>query len=94
MDVSSRNNGRRALNAYAYLGGCVTVHGGDIIGIFDIERVTVNKNAEMFLRNCQKNGKIRYVSAEMPKSFVVTDEKVYVAGVSVQTVKKRASGSF
>ena len=75
--------------AYSYLGSDVTVHSDDIIGIFDIERVTVNKNVNEYLKNAQKGGIIYYVSLDLPKSFVVTENNVYVTNVSTITLKKR-----
>jgi hypothetical protein len=74
---------------YLHLGSDVTVHSSDIIGIFDIERVTVKREAEVFLRKSQKSGRIYYVSLDLPKSFTVTDELVYVSNVSTLTLKAR-----
>lgn len=74
---------------YFHLGSDVTVHNNDVIGIFDIERVTVNKDVNEFLKVSQKSGKIYYVSLDLPKSFVVTGSKVYVTNVSTLTLKKR-----
>jgi hypothetical protein len=76
-------------NPYLYLGNDVEVYSEDIIGIFDIERVTVNKEVDVFLKKSRKDGKIYYVSLDLPKSFIVTDEKVYVTNVSAATLKKR-----
>lgn len=84
MAVLSRNN------PYIYLGNDVAVHGDDIIGIFDIERTTVNKDVNEFLRRSQKNGGIYYVSLDLPKSFIVSKDAVYVTNVSCATVKKRS----
>jgi len=77
-------------NPYIYLGSDVTVHGGDIIGVFDIERVTVVKQVNEFLKRSQKSGKIYYVSLDLPKSFIVAEDAVYVTNVSAATVKKRS----
>jgi len=74
---------------YIHLGSDVIVHKNDTIGIFDIERLTVKKGVKEFLKTSQKSGKIYYVSLEMPKSFVVADNKVYVTNVSTLTLKKR-----
>lgn len=74
---------------YLHLGSDVSVHVNDVIGIFDIERVTVNKSVNEFLGICQKKGRIYYVSLDLPKSFVVESEKVYVTNVSSATLKKR-----
>jgi aminopeptidase C len=80
--------------AYVHLGSDVTVHSDDIIGIFDIERVTVKKSVNEFLRVSQKSGRIYYVSLDLPKSFVVTDESVYVSNVSADTLKKRSKENY
>jgi hypothetical protein len=77
---------------YLHLGSDVAVHNSDVIGIFDVERLTSfkkNPNVNEFLRVCQKSGQIYYVSLDLPKSFVVTDDLVYVSNVSVLTLKKR-----
>ena len=75
--------------AYLHLGSDVTVHSGDIIGMFDIERTTVNKSVNEFLKAAQKSGRIYYVSLDLPKSFALTEDKVYVTNVSTGTLKKR-----
>jgi hypothetical protein len=68
---------------------------GDVIGIFDMERVTVNSPADKFLRDSQKTGRIYYVSLDLPKSFVVTaadeSELVFVSNVATLTLRKRNS---
>jgi len=65
------------------------VYADDIIGVFDIERTTVNPSVNVFLAAAQKSGRIYYCSLDMPKSFTVTDEVVFVSNVAVGTVKKR-----
>lgn len=74
---------------YIHLGSDVTVHKKDIIGIFDIEKVTVQKYMNEYLSKCQKNGKIYYVSLDMPKSIIVCSDMVYISNVSVDTLKLR-----
>ena len=74
---------------YLHLGSDVTVHNNNIIGIFDIERTTIKKEVNNYLRKCQQSGKIYYVSLDLPKSFIVADEQTYVSNVSVATLKKR-----
>jgi hypothetical protein len=79
--------------AYLYLGNDVDVHRGDILGIFDIERVTSDrKNSKQvndYLRTAQKSGNIYYVSLDLPKSFIVTDDYIYISNISTHTLKKR-----
>ena len=74
---------------YLHLGSDVSVHIDDIIGIFDIEKVTVQKYMNDYLSYCQKNGKIYYVSLDMPKSIIVCSETVYISNVSCLTLRKR-----
>ena len=74
---------------YLHLGSDVSVHINEIIGIFDIEKVTVQKYVNDYLSICQKNGKIYYVSLDMPKSIIVCSDTVYISNVSCLTLKKR-----
>jgi len=74
---------------YISLGSDVAVHKNDIIGIFDIEKTSVVRSVNDYLSGCQKNGSIYYVSLDMPKSFVVCDNCVYVTNVGTNTLKKR-----
>ena len=77
---------------YIHLGSDVAVHSSEIIGIFDIEKVTVQKYMNEYLSKCQKNGMIYYVSLDMPKSIVVCSNVVYITNVSCDTIRKRLSG--
>ncbi len=74
---------------YLHLGSDVSVHIGEIIGIFDIEKVTVQKYMNDYLSYCQKSGKIYYVSLDMPKSIIVCTDIVYVSNVSCLTLRRR-----
>ena len=75
---------------YLHLGSDVSVHINDIIGIFDIEKVTVQKYMNDYLSYCQKNGKIYYVSLDMPKSIIVCSDTVYISNVSCLTLRRRS----
>ena len=74
---------------YLHLGSDISVHINDIIGIFDIEKVTVQKYMNDYLSYCQKQGKIYYVSLDMPKSIIVCTDTVYISNVSCLTLRKR-----
>lgn len=76
---------------YLYLGSDVVVDDSDILGIFDIEKVTVDRYMKDYLNACQKSGKIYYVSLDMPKSIIVCENTVYISNVSCDTLKKRSS---
>lgn len=74
---------------YIHIGGDVSLQTYKILGIFDIEKTSVNKDVNDYLMKLQKQGKIYYVSYDMPKSFIVTEDYVYISNVSVFTLKRR-----
>ena len=74
---------------YLHLGNDISVPVKEIVGIFDIEKVTVQKYMNDYLSFCQKNGKIYYVSLDMPKSIIVCSDMVYISNVSCLTLRKR-----
>ena len=76
---------------YIHLGSDVAVLSDDMIGIFDIERTSVEKSVNEYLSRCQKNGSIYYVSLDMPKSFVVCTDCVYISNVGAATLKQRCN---
>lgn len=80
---------------YIHLGDDTTVSDSSVIGIFDIENTSVGKITKEFLSAAEKRGSTEYVSYEMPKAYVVCDdkedgEKVYVTQVSPLTLRRRA----
>ena len=74
---------------YLHLGEDVVVNSKKIIGIFDMDTATVNKATRDYLSRAEKNKKIIYVSYELPKSFIVTDNKIYVSSLNTSTLLKR-----
>lgn len=75
---------------YLYLGSDVVVDEKEVLGIFDIEKITVDRYMKDYLSFWQKKGKIYYVSLDMPKSIIVCEDTVYISNVSCDTLKKRA----
>lgn len=74
---------------YLYLGGSIVVKTKDILGIFDMDTSTVNKATRDYLSNAEKNKKVIYVNYELPKSFVVCNDKIYVCPFNTATLHKR-----
>lgn len=79
---------------FLYLGGDITVRSDEVIGIFDIERCSVSRVTAEYLNFCQKNGRIVNVSEDMPKSFIVAENKTYISNVSNSTIAARAKEKF
>jgi len=69
----------------------------EIIGIFDIDKITVFKTNRNYLSNIQKRGKIKSNTKKLPKSFIVCmergdqDERVYLSQFLPCTLLKRVN---
>ena len=74
---------------YLHIGENTVINDRDIIGIFDMDTSTVNKATRDYLSNAEKNKMIEYVNFELPKSFIVTNEKIYVSPINTATLNRR-----
>ena len=80
---------------YLHLGQEVVVRRRDIIGVFDMDNTTISPHTRDFLKHAEKEGRVEYVSYELPKSFTVcVDEnketRVFVSQIAPATLKKRS----
>lgn len=78
---------------YLHLGQDYVIGYRDIVGIFDIETVSVGKATCAFFRESERRGQIVTVSEELPKSVVLCDTAhgyvTYISQLSAATLKKR-----
>ncbi len=75
---------------FIHLGENTVITDEKIIGIFDMDTSTVNKATRDYLSSAEKAGRVEYVNFELPKSFVVTDDMVYVSPINTSTLNKRS----
>lgn len=75
---------------YLYLGGDTAVKSDRIIGIFDMDTSTVNKATRDYLSKAEKEKRIVYVNYELPKSFIVCEDKIYICPLNTATLLKRS----
>jgi hypothetical protein len=68
-----------------HLGEGVFINTDDIIGLFDIEKVSANTDTREFLRHLGKNAVT--ITYDMPKSFLVTREKTYISKLAPAVIK-------
>ncbi len=65
----------------------------NIIGIFDMDNTTVSRLGRNFLSESEKNGLIKNSTEDLPKSFVITNDrkgtKVFISSVSSKILAKR-----
>ena len=81
---------------YLHLGQDVIVNERTIVGVFDMDNSTVSRHTRAFLARAQREGRVVKVSLELPKSFIVCEEKgretVYISQISTATLLRRAVG--
>ena len=78
---------------YLHLGQDTTVIFENIIGIFDMDTSTLSLKTREFLARAEKEKRVRNVSYDLPKSFIVCRENgndiIYISPISSQTLIKR-----
>ncbi len=74
---------------YIYLGGNTVISTKEILGIFDMDTSTVNKATRDYLSKAEKDKKTVYVNFELPKSFIVCKDKIYICPLNTSTLLKR-----
>jgi len=78
---------------YLHLGNNFTVNTDDIIGIFDMDNTTVSKRGRSFLPDAERKGIVINASEDLPKSFIITKNCVYISSISTQTLYKRTKST-
>jgi hypothetical protein len=75
---------------YVHIGGDNVVRRKSIIGIFDLDQASQNKDTVDFLRRAEKEGRLINVTDELPKAFIITDGgKVYLTQLGAKTLLGR-----
>lgn len=83
---------------YLHLGMEIVVPTREIVGIFDADNTTSSKITRDFLAAAEKGGDIVDVSGDLPKSFILCENKgkrkVYLSQLSSQTLLKRSAAEL
>lgn len=80
---------------YFHIGGESSVSDKFIVGIFDFESLTAASSlAVEFIRRAESEGRVEIVSTEMPRSYVVTLDRIYLTPISVTTLRRRLERSL
>lgn len=75
---------------FIHVGNNRNIRTDRIIGIFDADTATVGKDTKKFLFDRQKEGTLKSVCDELPKSFVLCDKNdVFFTQLSVKTLIER-----
>ena len=80
---------------YLHIGNGKSIKKTNIIGIFDIDNVTVSKRGKDFINRMERSGLLEYDYMDIPRSFVLFEEggvcKVNLSRISTQGLKIRAT---
>ena len=79
---------------YVFLGQDKVIRTQDIIGIFDLDNTTVSKITRETLHKAEQNEDVITIMGDLPKSFVVCEEKkgeqkIFISPVTPSTLTKR-----
>lgn len=75
---------------YVHIGGEYTISDRFIVGIFDFDGTTAKASETIeFLKRAEAEDRIEVVSPDIPRSFIVTLERIYVTPISAMTLRRR-----
>ena len=81
--------------AYLHIGQNVMLEEKRIIGVFDLDNTTTEKDTRLFLQRAEQDGVVQSACDDIPRSFLVCDHPyhrqiVYLSQLNPQTLQKRA----
>ena len=80
-------------NTYLYLGQNVVVPKKSVVAVFDLDNSSTSRITREFLAAAEKAGEVANVSGELPKSFVLTEDRgkriCYLSQLNSSTLLKR-----
>ena len=59
----------------------------DVIGVFDMDTATISPETRRFLRDSEHKKVLRWVAKDIPKSFVLTADAVYMASLAPTSIR-------
>ena len=78
---------------YLHLGSDTVVNTKNIISIMDLESSSISKYSKEFLKTAEEEGFVKNVSEEIPKSFIICEEKgqsvIYLTNISTKALAGR-----
>ena len=81
------------IEIFLHAGNNVNIRKRDIVAIFDIDKTSTHKVTRDFLNTAQKNGIVKNITDDIPRSFIVTQNKgkttVYICQLAPSTLRER-----
>ncbi len=75
---------------YVHIGGECSIPERFLVGVFDLDSTTVGSvDTRDFLSRAERDGRLDVLSADIPRTFVVTLDRVYLTPVAAATIRRR-----
>ncbi len=74
---------------YLHIGSGQVIYQDDVIGIFDLDKVSVSPRTRGFLERQEEENTLTILGERIPASLVVTKKTAYLSPVSSQTLNRR-----
>ena len=75
---------------FIHIGNDLSVLKSSITAVVDLENVLPSqKDITEFINREDEQGRLQYVTEEIPKSLVITDDKTYVCSLSANLILNR-----
>ena len=78
---------------YLHIGNGKSVKEEKVIGIFDLDTATISQTTKKFVSLKQKNGEVEYTDNDLPRTFVLVEEKgsykIKLSRISTTGLKSR-----
>ena len=75
---------------YVHIGGECSIPERFLVGVFDLDATTVgSEDTRGFLSRAEREGRLDVLSADIPRTFVVTLDRVYLTPVAAATIRRR-----
>ena len=79
---------------YIHIGGTYDISDKYILGVFDFDGTTQPGSATIdYLRKAEQNNRVEAVSPDLPRSFVVTLDRVFYSPITAATIWRRMDRS-
>ena len=80
---------------YIHIGGEYVISTRYIVAVLDMETVySTQKDVLHYIKRMEEQNRTEYVTEDIPKSVVITIDKIYMTGLSTQVLLKRAEKGY
>lgn len=80
---------------YIHIGQDISLLSSWIVAVLDMDKATADsQDLQDFLLQAEQNNRLQWLGPEIPRSIIVTVDRVYLSPVTVETLKQRFSQDY